>query len=1068
MIIEHKTKFFIQKGYYTNEINSFMLRTRQKLSRVFRIKFIFLSQIYSYRIMKYNKLLSSVLTVVCFFVFLTSQTPLIAQEHLKSSQIDNAIELYKTSNYIAAGKIFNDLLLSTPDNDPIQYDLDYYRLMCKIKQNDRFAEGEITNYLSNKGESPWENQLWYELAKLQFENRKYKAATKNFENVDPFILSNTDLNDFRFFCGYSNFEAGDLKKASQYFFEIKKGNSQYASSASYYWGYINYLDGKYETALQEFKKLENNPQFSGFIPYYTIQIYYIQEKYDLVIEIGEKIANSAPEEQKNELLKIVGDAYFETGKYINAIKFLDEYKGVGGKKTREDFYKLGYCYYQIGNFKKAIDAFENVTTEDDTMAQNAFYHLADCNLKLNNKKDARAAFEQASKLSFNPKIEEDALFNYAKLSYELSYSPFNETIKAFDQYISKYPDSERNDAAFDYLVKVYMTTRNYRDAISSIEKIKVKSPSVKEAYQRVTYYRGIELFNDGNYKGAMGYFSKSLENSSYNASYKAQAIYWNAESNYRTGQYQKAIDGFVSFQATPGSFSLPEFGTAYYNIGYCYFNLKKYDESSVWFRKYLNQSKTTNQLKADANNRTGDCYYQNREYLEAIKNYSSSITLNSFDPDYALYQRAICQGLEKNYAGKNSDLLALLGQFPNSSYIDDAMFELARNNEKMNEVEPAIENYNKIISQMPQSVFARKALLQLGLIYYNKNDFKNSLIYYKKVVENYPNTDESNAALVGIKNNYIDMNKVDDYFDYSSSIGNKVQVASSAQDSIYYMAVEKRYMSGDSTAVSQFEDYLTRFPNGSFRLNASYYLAESYYNKAEFSKSLDLYREVVSRPDNIFSESSLLKAGELTFNAKNYNEALGYFLRLEKMAGTKWNILKSKAGIMRSYFKLEDPSNSILAANRLLSTENITETMIREANFILASSYYKLSQPDDALKYYSILAVDTKTAEGAESKYYKAQILFDRKMLTESESEIMDFINKNSPHQYWLAKSFILLSDIYLVRNDLFQARHTLSSLIDNYVTQTDGIIDIAKEKMDVIESIENQNLLQNKVDTIK
>jgi tetratricopeptide (TPR) repeat protein len=1018
--------------------------------------------------MKYNKLLLNVLTIIYFLTFLFSEIPLVAQEHLKSNQMDKAVELYKTSNYIAAGKIFNDILLSTPDDDPIQYDLDFYSLMCLIKQNNRFVDGEVTNYLLNKGESPWGNQLWYELAKYQFENRHYKIAARNFENVDRLILPKSDLDDFLFFCGYSNFDAGDLKKASQYFFELKKGNSIYASSASYYWGYINYLDGKYETALQEFKKLENNKQFSGFITYYIIQIYYIQEKYNLVIDIGEKIVYSAPEEQKNELLKIVGDAYFETGKYIRAIKFLQDYNGIKGKKTREDFYKLGYCYYQIGENKKAIEAFENVITQNDGMAQNAFYHLADCNLRLNNKKNARVAFEQASKSNFNPSIEEDALFNYAKLSYELSYSPFNETIKAFDQYISKYPNSERNDAAFNYLVKVFMTTRNYRDAISSIEKIKVKSPSVKEAYQKVTYFRGLELFNDGNFSGALSYFSKSLENSNFNPVYKAQAIYWNAEANYRIGQYQKAIEGFLSFQNTAGSFSLPEFGTAYYNVGYCYFNLKKYDESLIWFRKYLNQSKTTNQLKADASNRSGDCYYLNREYQEALKYYTTSISVNCFDADYALYQRALCLGLERNYTGKNNDLKALLEQFPNSSFFDDALFELARSYERMNELELAIENYNKILSQMPQSVFARKALLQLGLIYYNKNDFNNSLAFYKKVVENYPNTEESNAALIGIKNNYIDMNKVDAYFDYSSSIGNHSKVSTSSQDSIFYMAVEKKYMAGDSSVYLQFEDYLNRFPDGSFRLNASYYLAESYYNKGQFSKSLDLYRDVVSKPDNIFSETSLLKAGELAFNAKNYNEALGYFLRFEKMATTKWNILKSKAGVMRCYFKLDDPSNSVKAATTLLSTENITETMVREANFILASSYFKLSQPDEALKYYSLLAVDTKTAEGAESKYFKAKILYNKKMFTESESEIMDFINKNTPHQYWLAQSFILLSDIYLAKNDLFQAKHTLISLIDNYVTQSDGIIDTAKVKMGVIESLESHNLLINNNDTIK
>ena len=1012
-------------------------------------------------IMKYKKLLSRQLILFYLFTFSISVGTLSAQETFKSTQFNKAVELYKTSNFISAEKIIDDLLSSTSYNDPTRYDLDYYKYLCMIRENNRFAEAEIQGYLAEHGESPWENQLWFELAKMQFSNRKYKVAARTFENVDQLLLAKSDIDDFRFYYGYSNFEAGNMKKASQYFFEIKKGNSMYASSASYYWGYINYLDGKYETALQEFKKLENNKQFAGFIPYYTIQIYYIQGKYDLVIKIGDKIVTSAPEEQRNEIYKILGDAYFETGQFISAVKYLDAYQGVDGKKTREDFYRLGYCYYEIQKYKQAVDAFEKATNQDDKIAQNAYYHLADCYLKLNDKKDARAAFSQASKLSYDPAIEEDALFNYAKLSYELSYSPFNETIKAFDEYITKYPNSERNDMAFDYLVKVFMTTHNYKDAINSIEKIKVKSPSVKEAYQRVTYYRGLELFNDGNYSEAMKYFGKSLDNAVFNPTYKAQALYWNAEANSRLGQYQKAIEGFTAFQATPGAFSLDEFGTAYYNVGYCYFNQKRYDDASVWFRKYLNQSKTTNQLKADADNRVGDCFYLARNYNEAAKFYTASYTLNSYDPDYALYQRAICRGLEKDLEGKNNDLKALISQYPKSSYADDALYELAKNSERLNETDQAITYYNQLITQAPQSNFAKKALLQLGLIYYNKEDYNSSLSFYKKVVENFPGTEEATAALVGIKNNYVDMNNVDAYFKYTNSIGNATKVSYSAQDSIFYMAAEKKYMSGDSSAYHQFEEYLTRYPEGSFKLNSTFYLAESYYNKGLYSKSLEYYQDVVSKPDNIFTEQALIKAGELTFNAQNYDVSLSDFTRLDKIASTKWNILKARAGMMRNYYKLGDYANAVNAAKSLLSTENVTDLMTKEANFILGDSYYNLSQPDEAMKYFSILAVDTKTAEGAEAKYYKAKILFDKNLLPESENEIMDFINKNTPHQYWLAKAFILLTDIYLARNDLFQARHTLQSIIDNYSILNDGILDTAKEKMVVVESLENKNILQ-------
>ena len=125
------------------------------------------------------------------------------------------------------------------------------------------------------------------------------------------------------------------------------------------------------------------------------------------------------------------------------------------------------------------------------------------------------AYDAASNLDFDAKIKEESLFNFAKLTYELSYSPFNETIKAFDRYISLYPNSERNSEAYRYLVEVYMVTRNYNDAISSIEKIQNKTPAVLRAYQRVTFYRGLELFNNLAYNQAIGYFDISLENGSH-------------------------------------------------------------------------------------------------------------------------------------------------------------------------------------------------------------------------------------------------------------------------------------------------------------------------------------------------------------------------------------------------------------------------------------------------------------------------------------------------------------------------------------------------------------------------
>jgi hypothetical protein len=67
----------------------------------------------------------------------------------------------------------------------------------------------------------------------------------------------------------------------------------------------------------------------------------------------------------------------------------------------------------------------------------------------------------------------------------------------------------------------------------------------------------------------------------------------------------------------------------------------------------------------------------------------------------------------------------------------------------------------------------------------------------------------------------------------------------------------------------------------------------------------------------------------------------------------------------------------------------------------------------------------------------------------------LDFIDKNSPHQYWLAKSFLLLSDIYMKNGDEFQAKHTLTSIIENYPEQNDGIMAATKQKLQQIEANE-------------
>ena len=158
---------------------------------------------------------------------------------------------------------------------------------------------------------------------------------------------------------------------------------------------------------------------------------------------------------------------------------------------------------------------------------------------------------------------------------------------------------------------------------------------------------------------------------------------------------------------------------------------------------------------------------------------------------------------------------------------------------------------------------------------------------------------------------------------------------------------------------------------------------------------------------------------------------------------------------MRCQFRLANYQACIEAANNVLASEKVSDILKRETNYMLALSYYRTGSKDKAFPILSKLSTDTNSAEGAEAKFLVADILFGKQRIKEAESEIMDFIGKNSPHQFWLAKSFILLSDIYLKNGDEFQAKHTLKSIQENYPEPNDGILETTRQKMQLIEASE-------------
>ena len=1000
--------------------------------------------------MNRNKLILIFSFLLIFIIQVSSQVPFTGKEI--GSEFNRGMELFNKEKYPAAIRLFDSFIKSDDKSNLIMVaDAEYLSAIAALKLFNSDAEYRMIMFISTHPESTRINEARLALGDYFYQNKNYRKAVTWYESVNRQELEADKLTEYFFRLGYSLYVKGDKSRALLMFSEIKDIDTEYTPPAVYYFSQIAYEQKMYQTAMEGFMRLKDDETFGGVVPFYIVQILYLQKDYNGILSMAPDLLKSAGEERSIELYRFIGDAYYNMENYNEALPYLEKYSSGAKASEREDKYQLGYCYYKTGEIDKAIKLFLEIATRSDLLSQNAWNLLGDCYLQKGDKKRAQFAFGEASKLNYDKKIKEESLFNYAKLTYETSYSPFGETIAAFQEYINLYPGSERIQEAYDYLVTTFLQMKNYKAALSSLDKILNKDSRLEEAYQRVAFFRGLELFKNLEIDASIDMFDKSLKYEKYNRSIRARSIYWRGEAWYRLAHYDKAKADYELFMGIPGSMLLSEYNMVRYNLGYALFNLKDYTNALNHLKAF--ESEVANvkpEVMADARNRIADCYYIATNYPMAISYYDKVIEYGKLDADYAMFQKGFSLGLMNKGKGKVDILTSLTTKYPSSLYIPNAIFERGRAYLVLEDYKNGEADFNTVISNYPTSPFVPSAMVQLGLLFYNLGENERAISQYKKVIENFKSTPEARYAITGLRTIYVDINDVEAYFAYIKTLDGYGDVNLAQKDSLLYTSGENLYMTGKyDKATDVFKSYLNEFPNGSFRQNAQYYLAECLKSAGNNDEALKLYIEVSAAPNNQFLEQSLIAASAILFDKEDYSASLDYYERLEKVAGNDGNRLIALKGQLRSSYQAGDAQKTIIATEKIKSSVNIPEELLREATFMSAKANYSLNNFDEALKDFRKVATEVTSVEGAESKYRVAELLYKKEMTAESEKIISEFIDQNTPHQYWMARMFLLLADISIKKGDTLQARATLQSLKDYYSIDNDGILDEVKAKLD-------------------
>lgn len=960
----------------------------------------------------------------CSFSGISQQTAAFTNKLVDFNQ---AIELYNNDQYLAAQSLFAKVKQTT-DRESIESDCAYYIANCAVRLNQQDADQLMESFVANYPTSVKRNSAYIDVANYYFENGKYSYAQKWYEKVDAGSLSRAEQERFNFNNGYAYFKAKQFTQAKKYLNRVSD-SKKYGSQAKYYLGFIAYEGDDYEEANELFEEVKDNERYNKELSYYQADMNFKLGKFQKAIDMGtEQYDRSSPRE-KSELSKIIGESYFNLGQYNEAVPYLKDYKGTRGKWNNTDYYQLGYAYYKQENYTGAVGEFNKIVDGRNAVAQNAYYHLAESYLKLDKKQEALNAFKNASEMDFSAEIAEDAALNYTKLSYEIgnSYQSVPQVLLTF---IEKYPNNKNNPMLKNLLIDSYITSRNYKEAITLLENNSEFENKV--AYQKVTLFRGLELYNEGDYGAAITHFEKSLKEPR-EPKITARATYWKAESDFQLSNFEEAGLGYKQFLQLPGAASTPEYANSSYNIGYNYFKLKEYPTAITNFKNYVASGNAETARKNDAYLRLGDSYFVTSQYWPAMENYNLVLESNGNDKDYAAFQKAISYGFVDKTDSKVNDLSAFGSKYPKSFFRDDALYELGNTYVSQDKTADAQRAYGKLVKEFPKSSYVSKTLLKQALLLDNTGDSNKALTIFKKVANDYPSTPEALQAVNSAKIIYIDQGRVDDYASWVQTL-DFVQVEDAELDDASYQAAEKPYLENNvSLATKRFEDYLKQFPTGQHALQAHFYLGQLYFGEAEISQAIPHYKFVLDKERSEFTEQALARISEIYLTQKDYPNALSYLKRLEAEADFPQNIIFAQTNAMKASYELEQYGEAVAYADKVLANEKIDTNIQSDAQIIIARSAIKTNNEAKARSAYKEVAKIATGELAAEALYYDAYFKNKDTKFAASNETVQKLAKDYSGYKLYGAKGLLLMAKNFYALGDAYQATYILESLITNF-----------------------------------
>lgn len=925
--------------------------------------------------------------------------------------------------------------------------VDFHHAISALKSESPAGAGLVYDFIRNHSDHPKINEAAHILGNFFFEKKNYREAIQAYQKANTDKVWPDQRAEVLFKMAYAQFQLKDYSNALLNFNLVKRERSEYTPDANYYAGYIQMENKQFDQAVSSFKEADKSSFYVNKVPYMLSGIYYRQGFYNDLIAYAEPVlANRRGMDRKEEIHLYLAEAYFDQRDFAKAASQYDEFVNMKkGALDRPQIYKAGVAQYEIKEYQRATDYFKVSAGSNDKIGQVSSYYLGHSYLKINNPQFASTSFNAAYKSDADLEIKEESLFNYAKVNLERG--SFQDAVLAIDTYLENYPKGQYLREAEGLLADALINTSNYLRAIEQIEKLPKKSDRINAAYQKVTFYQAIVYYRDKKNDLATRYFDKAI-NTPIDKDLVNQAHFWKGENYAANGDLPATIRSYERLQALRPFANDPFLIKSYYGLGYAYFNTQQYARAEGQFKSYVDkiQRAENKEYYDDALIRLGDTYYVQKKFAESLKIFQRAAREDNNYSDYAYFRSGVIHNFQNNNQQAIDQLNRVIDNYPSSLYLEDAIFQKAQINMEMTQYSDAKNGFTRLIATRVNSQFIPFALEGRAIASYSLQQYDETINDYKKILENHPNSSNAESALVGLQETLALLNRTGEFSSYLTRYRSANPDNQSLQNVEFEAAKNLFFSNSHQQAIKAFEDYLKNYPQSANKTEVIYFIGDSYSKLGNQTKALEYFYEIDAQEGSPQRLRAVQRIATLEVQNKNYNKAMPYLRESAKGARNKLEEYEAFNGLMDSYYFIDQFDSAIFYADKVINLGNVMADAIPSAMLIKAKANFQTGNSNAAEDTLIALINEYKNIHGAEGLFLLAESYNKKKNYAQSTDAIFDFSTPFSVHAYWYGRCFILLSDNYLGLGEVFQAKATLESVVEQ--SQDAAVKKMAEDKL--------------------